>query len=96
MLLFDVMCQCVFFPTSISRSLRSELDEAKSEILVTGCVRENLVELERQKEAKEEEVETMTQLLQERNKDQFNSHRFHSVPICRFSYFFGAEGAVYS
>ena len=47
------------------RSLRSELDEAKSEIAVTGCVRENLVELERQKTSLETEVETMRQLLTE-------------------------------
>ena len=47
------------------RSLKSELDEAKSEIAVTGCVRENLVELERQKTSLETELETMRQLLTE-------------------------------
>ena len=47
------------------RSLRSELDEAKSEIAVTGCVRENLVELERQKTSLATELETMRQLLTE-------------------------------
>ncbi len=41
------------------------MDEAKSEIAVTVCVRENLVELERQKTALETELETMRQLLQE-------------------------------
>ena len=51
--------------TDCDRSLRSELDEAKSEIAVTGCVRENLVELERQKTSVETELETMRQLLTE-------------------------------
>ena len=48
-----------------TQKLQNELDNAKSEIEVASCVRESMLELERQKTSCDEELATMQQLLNE-------------------------------
>ncbi len=51
------------------RRLRHELDEAKSSMAVAECVKESMIELERQKATLDEELATMRQLLHEAHED---------------------------
>ena len=48
-----------------TQKLQNELDNAKSEIEVASCIRESMLELERQKMSCDEELATMQQLLNE-------------------------------
>ncbi len=51
------------------RKLRLELDDARSATAVAECVKESMLELERQKTSLEEEMATMQQLLNESHDD---------------------------
>ena len=57
-----------------SERLQTELDETKSEVAVANCVKESMIELDRQKRGLDSEMATMQQLLTE-SHDEVNSQK---------------------
>merc|ERR1719210_1314794 len=65
--------ECLKWKTK-SEKLQTELDDTKSEVTVANCIKESMIELERQKRGLDSEMATMQQLLTE-SHDEVNKQK---------------------